>query len=187
MLRNDESHNAMISFMYHRRDSTSRHILSLTLESSIKQRNKLCSSTDNNGPLSTRTQWWRRQWDVSYTSVVPWVEKVCITCMEERGPPGGSNVCNDRYHSNMSMNSEIRQQQSCTYLTLHTNTTRHKFIIFAKSVDGYMLLRFCSMATRLQRCRHKSRPRRHPSSSGIRIVLLDIKGGIQLTITTTNQ
>ena len=46
---------------------------------------------------------WRRifcQWDVSYTSIVLWVETIPIRRKQGREPLGVINVHNDRYHFN---------------------------------------------------------------------------------------
>ena len=61
---------------------------------------------------------------------------------------------------------------------LRRTELRHEFGIFARSV-GVKFLKFCLTAARLQWRRHESRLRRYPSLWGyIRIVLLDIKGGV---------
>jgi len=39
-------------------------------------------------------------WDVSYSSIVPWVETIRIQHAEGCSPPDGANACSDGYHSN---------------------------------------------------------------------------------------
>ena len=60
-----------------------------------------------------------------------WVEKVRIPPAEGRGPPGGANASNDRYHFNiyMSINLETSRQRSSIQLTLRSDT------IIARSVQ----------------------------------------------------
>ena len=61
------------------------------------------------------------KWDVSYTSTVPRTETIRIRIPHVvRGPPGGANVRNDRYHV-----LEIKQQQQ-----QHTHTHTRLTTIF---------------------------------------------------------
>ena len=48
----------------------------------------------------------------------------CVGTIRIPGAEGwGRRACNECYHFNMSMDLEIRRQQSCTLFTLRTNTT----------------------------------------------------------------
>ena len=46
---------------------------------------------------------------------VLWVETIRIDRAEGCGPPDAANARNDGHHFHMSMNLEIRQQQSCIH------------------------------------------------------------------------
>jgi len=72
------------------------------------------------------------------------------------------------------MNLEITQRLRCLQFKLRTNKMmqEREFGIFVRSV-GVKILKFCSTA---MRCRGRNAA---VSSSGIQIVLLDIKGGIR--------
>jgi len=87
-------------------------------------------------------------WDVSYTSIVHWVETIRITHAEGRGRPGGANVRNHGYHFNMSINLKIREQQSCAQLTIRGNTTIQD--VNSAFSPSQSVLNFC--LTALHRC-----------------------------------
>jgi len=89
-----------------------RHDASSVL--TMRRRRSVGRSFDGTGesrPRNSESESSVRQRDISYTSIVLWVETIRIPRAEGCGPPGGADVCNRGYHFNMlSMNLEIREQ-----------------------------------------------------------------------------
>ena len=105
--------------------------------------------------------------DVSYTSIVLWVEMIRILGAHGCGPLGGANaaLCRQTW--------KIGSSEVSHNLTLRTD----KMIQDGNSAFSSDQ----SVSTLLLQCRSPASPPTlpYPPSSGVRIVLVDIKGGIR--------
>ena len=87
----------------------------------------------------------KRQWDVSYTSIVPRVQTIRIPRVEGSEPPGGANACNGWYHFKTTVTRAIlsryfiaRQSRStrlcsCTLRLCRVNKTKTSWLIILRS------------------------------------------------------